>query len=331
MVAIMTAAGPVESDKLGPTLMHEHIFGNMLIEFPFDGLLNDYNLMREEVGAFIASGGGTIVDLTSAEFTAGAAPDPTGVFSGHPATGYAEDGTRAVNNVLALQRLAAETGLNIVLGAGHYRDPYIDKGWFDRFGIDWAAERIVADLTEGLAGTSVRAAIIGEIGADRWHISATEERSFRAAARAQLRVGAAITTHAARWPVGISQLDLLTSEGVDPDRVIIGHCDTVNILDYHVEVARRGAFVQFDTIRGSTEYDTRLRVGFVMNLVKEGYIDQILLSHDVCRRTHLHISGGGGYDYIPTTFAPFLLDAGLQPEEVQHILVDNPRRALSGA
>jgi hypothetical protein len=74
---------------------------------------------------------------------------------------------------------------------------------------------------------ALRAGVIGEIGADRWYVSAAEERSFRAAARAHLRTGLTISTHAARWPVGLEQLRLLTEEGADPRRVIIGHADSV--------------------------------------------------------------------------------------------------------
>src|SRR6478609_5457867 len=108
------------------------------------------------------------------------------------------------------------------------------------------ADVIVRDIEEGTDG--VRAGIIGEIGCDRF-VSALEERSFRAAARAHRRTGLTITTHAARWPVGTAQLDLLVEEGVDPSRVVIGHCDMVPDHDYHLTLARRGAWVQFDTVQ----------------------------------------------------------------------------------
>jgi phosphotriesterase-related protein len=310
--------------------MHEHIFANTLIEDRATGLLVDYHLMTQELAAFSAVGGRTIVDLTTAEITSGASPDPTGRYRGVPSTGYPENGSRSTNNVLALAQIAGDTGLQIVLGTGHYRDPFLDRSLFDRFGVQRLTERIVGDLTDGFPGTDVRAGIIGEIGSDKWYISALEERSFRAAARAQMQTGVALSTHASRWPVGIDQLDILVAEGADPARVIIGHCDTINIPEYHEDVAARGAFVQFDTIRGNTDYDTRMRVGFVVNLARKGLLGQVLLSHDVCLRTHLHISGGGGYDFIPGPFAVALKDAGLDSDDIEQLLVDNPRRALAG-
>jgi predicted metal-dependent phosphotriesterase family hydrolase len=312
-------------------LMHEHVFINLLVERRPEGLLNDYRLMRQELSAFVAAGGRTVVDLTSAEITNGAAPDPAGKFHGPASTGYPENGSRSVHNVLSLKAVSEDTGLNVILGTGHYRDPFIDSAWFDRNSIDQVAAQLIRDIQVGIAGTDVRAGIIGEIGSDKWYVSAAEERSFRAAARAHRETGLSVTTHAAKWPVGIDQVDLLSAEGVSPHRIIIGHCDTVNIPEYHLSLAKRGVFVQFDNIRQSTDYDVTLRVEFVMALAREGFLDQILLSHDVCKRTHLNIHGGGGFDYVPVGFAERLFEAGLDRGELEHILVDNPRRALTGA
>lgn len=325
---VMTALGPVAASDLGPTLMHEHIFINMLREARPGGLLNDFTLMSEEVGRFQALGGGTIVDLTTAELTHGAAPDPAGVLTGGGDTGYADNGTRSRSHVLALKRLAEESGVNIVLGTGHYRDPFLDA-WIDRHTTDQLADTLIRDITEGFPGTDVRAGIIGEIGADAWHISAAEERSFRAAARAHKRTGLPISTHAAKWPVGLAQLDILHEEGVEMDRVIVGHCDTVNIPEYHHELAKRGVYVQFDNIRNATAYDLRTKVDMVVSLARAGYLDHILLSQDVCKRPHLAISGGGGYTYVIGDFSQALRDAGMDDEEVQQILVSNARHALT--
>ena len=192
---VMTVTGPVPISDLGFTLPHEHIFANQVREYRGNGLLNDEALAILEIEKLIGSGGRTLIDCTIDEV----ARDP-----------------------LALQRVSKATGLNIVMGCGHYRDPYLDNNWFDKNAPDAIAEIIVRDLMEGVDDTGVRSGIIGEIGADKWYISAAEERSFRAAARAHHKTGITITTHAARWPVGLPQLDLLAEENVDPRRVISG-------------------------------------------------------------------------------------------------------------
>jgi phosphotriesterase-related protein len=192
------------------------------------------------------------------------------------------------------------------------------------------ADTITRDLEEGVGDTGIRAGIIGEIGCDRV-ISAVEERVFRAAARAHRRTHATITTHAARWPVGEAQLDLLAEEGVDPGRVIVGHCDMVPDPAYHRRLAQRGAWVQFDTIQGSRERDTARRLDWIRALVDAGLERRVLLSHDVCLTSDLAAYGGPGYAYLLTGFRDRMRQAGFPDTLVTTLLVDNPRKALTGA
>lgn len=328
MSEINTTAGPVPAADLGPTLMHEHVFANLMQEYRATGLLNGMDTMVEEVDGFVAVGGGTIVDVTPAELTRGASPDPSGTFSTTSGQRGGPWPSRSPENVAALEEVASRTGAHIVVGTGHYRDPYLGDGWLDEHTVDEISEQLIRDVEEGISGTGVRAGILGEIGADKWFVSAREERSFRAAARAQRHTGLALTTHAARWPVGIAQLDLLAEEGVDPRRVIIGHCDSVPLIEYHEAIARRGAFVQYDLIRGESEAQTRRTVELVMEMVRKGYGSHLLLSHDVCTSSQLASNGGSGFAFVPSVFAAALHDAGLECEEVDSILRDNPRRAL---
>jgi predicted metal-dependent phosphotriesterase family hydrolase len=300
---VMSVNGPVEASELGVVLPHEHVFADLVREYRGTGLLNDEHLARQELSLFRAAGGQTLVDLTLDEI----GRDPA-----------------------ALRRVAEATGVTIVMGCGHYRDPYLNRDWFDRHAVDAIAEEIVADIEEGVDGTGIRAGIIGEIGADKWFISAAEERSFRAAARAHLATGLTISTHAARWPVGLEQARLLAEEGVDPRRVIIGHADTVPIPEYHLSLARLGCYVSFDSIGTGTSYDLSRAVDYVMALARAGFSSQVLLSHDVFLRGHLRADGGPGYAFVLTDFLPLLVDAGLDAEEARSLATINPLRALTG-
>ncbi|MDR2983223.1 MAG: hypothetical protein LBV34_00120 [Nocardiopsaceae bacterium] len=301
---IMTVTGPVAADQLGIVLPHEHVFIDLVSEYRGSGLLNDEHLACEELSALRTAGGSTLVDLTLDEI----GRDP-----------------------VALRRVSEATGISIVMGCGHYRDPYLDRRWFDRTAVDAIADELVSDITEGVRDTGIRAGIIGEIGADRSYISAAEERSFRAAARAHARTGLTISTHAARWPVGTAQLQLLSEEGVDPHRVIVGHTDTVPIPGYHLALVQQGCYVSFDSIGTGSPHDTDRAVDYVLELVRAGFGAQILLSHDVCLRDHLRADGGCGYAYVLTDFLPKLTAAGLDPEQVRSFVTDNPRMALTGA
>jgi predicted metal-dependent phosphotriesterase family hydrolase len=300
---VMSVTGPVDASELGVVLPHEHVFADLVREYRGTGLLNDEFLACQELSLLREAGGQTLVDLTLDEI----GRDPA-----------------------ALRRVAEATGITIIMGCGHYRDPYLNRDWFDRHAVAAIAEEMIADIEEGVHQTGVRAGIIGEIGADRSYISAAEERSFRAAARAHLRTGLTISTHAARWPVGLEQLRLLAEAGVDPRRVIVGHADTVPSTDYHAALARTGSFVSFDSIGTGTPYDLRRVVDYVMAMVRSGFGGQVLLSHDVFLRGHLKADGGPGYGYLLTEFLPLLVEAGLDPEEVRSFVTANPQCALTG-
>src|SRR5215469_1257160 len=300
---VMSVTGPVDASELGVVLPHEHVFANLVREYRGTGLLNDEHLARQELELLRELGGRTLVDLTLDEI----GRDPA-----------------------ALRRVAEATGITIIMGCGHYRDPYLDRDWFDRNTVDAIADQIVADIEEGVGGTGIRAGIIGEIGADKWFVSAAEERSFRAAARAHRRTGLSISTHAARWPVGLEQVRLLAEEDVDPRRVIVGHADTVPIPGYHLSLARLGCYVSFDSIGTGTSYDLNRAVDYVVALVRAGFSSQVLLSHDVFLRGHLRADGGPGYGYLLTDFLPLLVEAGLDAEQAWTFVTTNPQHALTG-
>ena len=62
-----------------------------------------------------------------------------------------------------------------------------------------------------------------------------------AAARAHRATGAPITTHTDEGTMGREQLAILTGEGVDPPRVVIGHsCGTADPR-YHVALLDAGS------------------------------------------------------------------------------------------
>jgi predicted metal-dependent phosphotriesterase family hydrolase len=303
MPEVMTVRGPVAADKLGRTLPHEHLLIDLArVTRNFDHFVHDVTLATIEARRFRDAGGSTIVDLTNRNL----GRDPR-----------------------ALCAIAEQTGLHIVMGCGWYREPYYDREVYEK-STSQLADEIVRDIVEGVDGTAIRAGIIGEIGSDdRRPISPAEERSFRAAARAHRRTGLTISTHAAFSRVGLDQLDLLEEEGVDPRRVIIGHAGHMSDPDYHAALAHRGAWVQFDRIRGMHEWDVRRYVDLIKTFLDRGFLHRLLLSHDVCMLPHLRAYGGTGYDYLLTDFTARLCAAGLTQLEIDTLLIDNPRAALA--
>jgi predicted metal-dependent phosphotriesterase family hydrolase len=306
----MTVRGPIAAQDLGVTQPHEHVLLNLeWIEsrMSLDGILDDERLAATELGAFARAGGRTVVDLSNV----GMRPDP-----------------------VAVRRVAEVSGVNVVLGCGWYRQPYYPpEALIDRTSTTALAEGLIHEIEHGLGGTPVRPGIVGEIGSHKEFVSAQEERVFRAAGRAAARTGLAVSTHSVASTVGLEHLRILREEGVDPRRVAIGHSDTFLSLEYHEAVLKTGAFVQFDNIGyrlpGVAALEANL-VEMLLELLRRGWASQLLLSQDVCHRSHLKAYGGQGYDYLLTTFLPRLHAAGVDTDTTRQMTVDNPRRLLAG-
>lgn len=303
MREIMTVTGPVPASQLGFTLMHEHLLLDLLKDsWSVNSLLYEPELALSEVRRYKEAGGVTLIDQTSR----GLGQQP-----------------------LAVRAIAEKTGLQIVLGCGWYREPYYEP-YLGRWYADQIAEQMVADLTVGIDDTGVRAGIIGELGAhDRW-VSPIEERMLRAGARAQKQTGVTLTTHGTKSPVALQQLDILSEEGVDPNRVVVGHSHSWPYPEFHEEIVRRGAWLSFDTLSDTNEYELSKVVGLIKAVVDAGNIGRLLLSHDVCYRTHYVAYGGSGYDFIPTRLFGHLAKIGITEDMFTQIMVENPRRALTG-
>ena len=312
MSQVMTVKGPIPSDDLGVTLVHEHIYLDLRKDvWLSDRMLNDAELAFAELMRFKNSGGATVVDQTS------------GGLRGN------EHKILPAKHPLAIREIAQRTGLNIVLGCGWYRAPYYEP-YLWRAKTDQIAEEIVRDTTEGIEGTNVKAGIIGEIGAHGNYILPVEERVLRAAARAQKRTGLSLSTHHSEGTVALGQLDILEEEGVDLRRVIASHAGSYPHHDYHAEIARRGAFVSFEGIGSRRPHDADRELDLIRQIIDNGLIGHLLLSHDVCVKPMYAAYGGGGYDYILETWLDLMREAGVTDDQVHQIMVENPKRALTG-
>ena len=307
---VQTVTGAIDPAELGWVLPHEHTaiaLWHIPNRWDYWELRRDEPVIVEELAAFRAAGGGTVVDLT---------PDGVG------------------RDPEWLAGLARATGLQIVMGAGWYRGAYYPaETLIDRRSVDALADLIVRDATVGVGETGIRAGIIGEIGVDKPWLSAQEERVHRAAARAARQTGLAITTHAVQSAVGLEQLDVFEAEGADLTRVVIGHADSYPSLDYHLAIAERGATVEFDFLGMSftplERHGEPRIIDHLRELLARGHVERILLSQDVCHDSQLRRYGGHGYTYLAESFLPRLRDAGVSEDEIRTITIDNPRRLLT--
>jgi predicted metal-dependent phosphotriesterase family hydrolase len=310
MPHVMTVLGAVDPSSVGFTLPHEHTqiyLWHIQDRWDYWELTKDEPVALEELALYREAGGTTLVDLT----LPGVGRDP-----------------------LWLKRLAEQSGLNLVMGGGWYRTAYYPvEALIDKRSVDSLAEELVGEATVGVGETGVRIGILGEIGTDKPWVSPSEERVFRAAARASRRTGLAVTTHAVLSDVGQAQLTILEEEGVDPGRVVIGHQDSYPVLDHYLSLIGRGASIEFDFLGMSfsavEEHGESRLIDLLLELLHRGHADRVLLSQDVCHTSQLRHYQGNGYVYLQTTFLPRLRERGVSQAEIDQMTIANPRRVLT--
>jgi predicted metal-dependent phosphotriesterase family hydrolase len=300
---VMTVRGPVAAELLGHLQTHEHVLidlGRTAYRWDYEGLLNDTRIATEELAAYRSSGGTTICDVTPAD----AGRDPLG-----------------------LVEISTRSDVHIVMGCGWYRWPYYPET-IDRSSTTELAETLVTEIERGVGETGIRPGLIGEIGSDKAWVSGIEERVFRAAARAQATTGLGLMTHT---PPGaaLAQIEILHDAGAEPERIAIGHSDGLLDPDYHAAIRRLGAYLSFDLV-GLPLYPDERRARSLVDLVRAGHLEWILLSTDICHRSRLRAWGGRGYAFLLESFLPRLRALGLDDGEIEMLTRDNPRRFLAG-
>jgi phosphotriesterase-related protein len=304
MGVVQTVTGPVDAAAMGVTLAHEHVLLDGWDMFrSYDAILDEEQLAIDELRALRVAGGQALVECTAG----GLGRDPAG-----------------------LRRVSEASGVAIVMGAGWYRRA-VYPAYIRELGADDLAELLVTELTAGADDTDVRAGFIGEIGTERYRIAAAEERVFRAAARAQRRTGVAIWTHTTNGgDLALEQVELLTSEGVPVERIVVSHVDDRIGFDRLRALASTGVGLSIDNIgyTGDGYPPDDVRVRSVLRLLEAGFLDQVLLSGDTCTRGMLRAYGGPGYGRVLDSFVPALRAHSVEAAAIERMLVANPARIL---
>ncbi|WP_411828529.1 phosphotriesterase family protein [Neorhizobium petrolearium] len=334
---VMTVRGPVSVSDLGITLMHEHILNDcrcwwhapktperqylaesfvcieILGELRQDPFVNKHNITLDdeplaitELKDFVRHGGRTVVE-----------PTCQGIG----------------RNPQALKRISEASGLNIVMGAGYYLGSS-HPARVAEMTIDQIADEIVQEATVGVDGTDIKVGLIGEIGVSS-DFTDEEEKSLRAAARAQVRTGLPLMIHLPGWfRLGHKVLDIAEEEGAELRHTVLCHMNpSHDDLGYQGELAARGAFLEYDMIGMDFFYaDQQVQCPSdeeagraIVKLIERGHIDRILLSHDVFLKMMLTRYGGNGYAYILKHFLPRLKRHGVTDAQLDILMQDNPR------
>ena len=343
-MSVMTVMGKVNACDLGVVTPHEHIFIDMSVFFhepeeisakvvshgpvtieklgllkrnPFAVLDNvvmmDEKTQIDEINYFKYAGGRTVVDCSNH----GLGRDPE-----------------------LLKKVSYITGLNVVAGSGFYVDGAQTEA-SRAMSVEEMEEDIVRDIEVGIGHSGVRAGVIGEIGIS--HIMFPfEEKSLRAACRAQKRTDAPLSVHINPWSTqGLNAMEIIEEYKIDPAKVVICHSDVENREDYIFKLLDKGVYVEFDNFGKEMATDSwdfcpgngpfvsdKERVELITKMIDRGYEKQMLFSCDVCLKSLLHSYGGWGYDHVITHILPAMRYVGVKESAIEEIMIHNPARWL---
>jgi phosphotriesterase-related protein len=316
MPHVNTIAGPVDVDALGVTYMHEHIF---LVSPELQHYWPGFQGWDEETMVARAH---AALRTVHDDYGVRTILDPT-------VPGLGRD-------IRAVARAVEGTGLNVIAATGWYT--YRDLP-FALFTLDPAdkitmlEDLFVADIEQGLEGTAIRPGVI-KCSIDAYGLTPDIEAVLRAAARAHVRTGLPITTHTdPSNEGGLIQQRIFREEGVDLEAVVIGHCNWSEDIGYLERLIENGSYVGFDRcgMAGPTVDLDRQREHLV-ELCRRGYASRIVLSHDqgvyvpMLPDFIMDSIPGGRYGYLHSALLPELRERGVTEEQLQTMLVDNPRR-----
>jgi phosphotriesterase-related protein len=317
MAKVETVTGPIDPDELGVTLIHEHFCGRdeaTMRQWPhlFDEE-SDYKEGVEAARGVQQHGVKTVAD-------------PSVMFLGR--------------DVALMRRIAEETGLQIVPSTGIYTYDALPQYLMNR-DADFIAGCFVHDIREGIQGTEIKAAFI-KCAADEAGVNDNIEKIHRAAARASLQTGAPIMAHSRPASnTGPRQVEIFLEEGVAPEKIQIAHTGDTDDLDYIEKLLDAGVFIGMDRYGLDIFLAEDKRNATVTELLKRGYAERMFLSQDAVvgfdwfppEAIEQMVAAGLAKNWTMTKIfeevIPVLKEAGMTDEQLDTMLVENPKRWLA--
>lgn len=317
MATVNSVLGPIDTDKLGFTLMHEHLMVSSAgIPQVYDRLLGDDYVERivQELKRAKASGIDTIVDATT--FDLG-------------------------RDVTMMAEVSRRSGVNIIAVTGWWLEL---PRFLDGVSADQFADLFTREIQEGIAGTGIKAGLL-KAASDIAGVSPAEEQVLRGVARAHRRTSVPIMLHSySPGQVGRQQIAILQEEGVDLRCVKLDHSNDTTDIEYLTWLLEQGCYLGMDRYPGRN-VSSQARTRTLKALIDAGWARCLLLSHDYSlvwpkleglsknspmsseerRRRNPH-----GYLYIRKVVFPQLKKLGV-PEAVLNLLcVDGPKNFFEG-
>jgi phosphotriesterase-related protein len=316
MATVESVNGPIDVEELGTTLIHEHFrFRDEGAAFQWPHLYDEDDEMEKALA------------------------DARGVMSHGVKTVVDPNAMTGSRDARFSKRIADETGVQIVLATGVYTYEHLPQVLQNR-DEDQIAEIFVHDIEQGMQGTEIKAAFL-KTACDEPGMVPGVEKLHRAAARASNRTGVPIMAHSRPASgTGPEQVRVFEDEGVDLNKVQIAHTGDTDDLDYIEKLLDKGVWVGMDRYGLDLFLPTDKRNATVLALLERGYVDRMFLSQDYCSTLDWfppEVQEALRASEVPEwsmtmlfeSVIPYLKENGMTDEQLETMLVENPRRWFS--
>jgi phosphotriesterase-related protein len=342
---VQTVLGPIEPRELGFTLPHEHFFcGSAAANFeePKDPALraNALKPVSLEIRQWLEYNWHANKDNLVLDNEALAIQE-AGYYTRAGGRGFLDVTSLGINrNPEGLVRVAKATGLHIVMGSSVYvqatHPPEVAKKSREALRDD-----LLREFAQGVDDTGIKPGLIGEIGVS-WPITPDETKCLLAGCDAQAKLGCALSIHPGKHPGSIEQIvNVLKTTQVDMRRVMMCHMErTMQDIPKIIEMMKLGIMAEYDLFGRETTgvyyrnfhidmLSDAQRLEHFRKMIDAGYLDRLLMSHDVSFKHMLHHYGGNGYDHILVNTIPWMKIKGFTQAEIDAITVENPARVVT--
>ncbi len=322
MTLVQTVLGPIAPEQLGRTLMHEHVLVG------YAGWDADWIRPGPSRRDMIARASDKLEEMKAEGITAMVDPCPCDL--GRDIELIAEVAQRARFHIVAATGLYYESEG----GAAHWKTRAAFGGPQD----DAMAELFIRELERGVGKTGLKPGII-KVASGFGTITDYEKSVMRAAVKASVATGAPITTHTDRGTMGPEQQALMTGAGAAPQRIVIGHSCGTSDPAYHDRLVAGGTYIGFDRFGLDIIQPDAERVKSLLRLIQRGAGARVVVSHDtvwcwrgepIARQLLEEIEKVWTPSHFTRRIVPRLLEGGASKDDVENLLLNNPRRFFAG-
>jgi len=309
---IETVTGPIGSEGLGITSMHEHVpLGNASTPEQRD---DAFQYCVSELVRARQLGLKTIVEVSPRRDAAG------------------------------IKEVAEKAEMQIVVCTGFYVDLTDEEKLFS---VDDYRRHMMAEIELGISGTGIRPGVI-KLGAYNEKITDYERRVFTAGGLVQRDTGLPICTHAVAGCM--NQQNILADAGADLSKVYYSHVEAEfgwegrslsQQIDYLEDVVKKGSTLSYNNF-GNWAHTSQASLSEIIRaIIERGYAEHHVATMDLVfdyKTGHRKIlwediNEDGPlrtYAYLLSHAVPWMSSNGVSDQDIDKMIVSTPARIFGG-